>query len=87
MEVTVLSAPAGMALSGDKQQVEQPDQAHHQADKEQLSEGRDQEPRKNLGGQAEMPGGWEKARKADPVKTREQGESEVQYTFLKKIQT
>lgn len=44
-----------MTLSSDKQQVEQSYEAEHQAGEEQLSEGRYQEPRKNLGRQAEMP--------------------------------
>ncbi|TNN74293.1 hypothetical protein EYF80_015536 [Liparis tanakae] len=47
--------------------VEQSYEAEHQADEEQLSEGRYQEPRKNLGREAEMPRCWEKAREADPV--------------------
>ena len=67
MEVIFLSDPAGVALSTDKQQVEQPYEAEYQADEEQLSEGRYHQPRKNLGRQAEMPWGWEKAREADPV--------------------
>lgn len=67
VEVIFLPGPAGVALSSDEQQVEQSNEAEHQADEEQLSEGRYQEPGEDLGRQAEMPGGWEKARKADPV--------------------
>lgn len=55
VEVIFLSDPAAVHLSSDEQQVEQSDEAEYQADEEQLSEGRYQEPRKNLGGQAEMP--------------------------------
>lgn len=51
----------------EKQQVKQSNEAEQQADEEQLSEGRRQEPRKKQGRQAEMPWGWEKARKADPA--------------------
>lgn len=61
------SDPAGVPLSSDKQQIEESYEAEHQADEEQLSEGRYQEPRKNLGRQAKMPWGGEKAREADPV--------------------
>lgn len=63
----LLPNPAAVALSRDEQQVEQPHEAEHQADEEQLSEGWDQEPGEDLGGQAEMPRGREKARKADPA--------------------
>lgn len=67
VEVIFLPDPAGMPLPSDKQQIEQPDEAEHQADEEQLSEGRYQEARQDLGRQAEMPRRWEKARNADPV--------------------
>lgn len=55
MKVILLSEPAGVALPSDEQQVEQSDEAEHQADEEQLSQGGYQEPRKSLGWQAEMP--------------------------------
>lgn len=44
-----------MALPSDEQQVEQSNEAEHQADEEQLSQGGYQEPRKHLGWQAEVP--------------------------------
>lgn len=55
MEVIFLSDPAGGALPSDKQQVEQPYEAEHQANEEQLPEGRYEEPREDLGRHAEMP--------------------------------
>lgn len=66
VEVALFPDPAGVAPAGNQQQVEDPDEAEDQADGEQLSQGGGQEPGKNLRGEAEMPGGWEKARKADP---------------------
>lgn len=49
MEVIFLSDPAGVSLPSGEQQVEQSDEAEHQADEEELSEGWCQEPRKDLG--------------------------------------
>lgn len=63
----LLRDPAGVSLCDYKQQIKKPDEADHQADEEQLSEGRYQKARKNLGRQAEMPWGWEEAREADPA--------------------
>lgn len=68
MEVIFLSDPADVPLSRGQQQVEQPDEAEQQAEEEQLSEGRDQEPRKRLRREAEVPRGREEAGKADPAK-------------------
>lgn len=77
VEVLFLSDPAGVPLPSDKQQIEQPYEAEHQAHEEQLSEGRYQEAREGLGRQAEMPRRWEKARNADPVKRqKEQSKSQ-----------
>lgn len=67
VEGAFLPDPAGVPLPSHEQQVEQSYEAEHQADEEQLPEGRYQQPGKNLGRQAEMPRGREKARKADPV--------------------
>lgn len=70
MEVIFLSDPAGVPLASHKQQIEQPYEAEHQANEEQLSGGRYQETREDLGRQAEMPRSWEKARNADPAERR-----------------
>lgn len=48
VEVIFLSDPAGVSLPSGEQQVEQSDEAEHQADEEELSEGWCHEPRKDL---------------------------------------
>lgn len=67
VEVVFVSDPAGRPLSSGKHQVEYSYEAEHQANEDQLPERRYQKPRQKLGWHTEMPWGWEKARKANPV--------------------
>ena len=85
VKIIFLPDPAGVALSCDKQQAEQSYEAEHQADEEQLSEGRDEEPRKNLGRQAEVPRGWEQARKADPASGKKKEENQHRRSVMSQI--
>lgn len=69
MEVVFPCDPADMTFSNDQYQVQQSYEAEDQADEDQLSEGRNQNPREKLGRQTKMPRGREEAGEADPVNT------------------
>lgn len=73
MEVVFSCDPADMTFSNNEQQVKQSYEADEQAEEEQLSEGRDQNPREKLGRHTKMPRGREEAGEADPVDRQEHG--------------
>ena len=66
MKLVVVAGPAILALAHHQEEVEQSQESCQQAHEQQLPEGGQQEAGEPYRGQAEMPGGREKAGEADP---------------------